>query len=255
MAPSAQAQAARNFLWKVTGKQSVIYLVGSIHLLTKDYYPLGPALDTAFKDSDLLVEEADLGELEAPSSQIKLLTRGMLPAGQSLDKVVSPPTYALVAKRVADLGMPIEPLKRFKTWMLAMTLVEFEWQKAGFDASLGLDKHFHDRAKADGKTIQGLETVDFQIALFDNMTMDQQDRMLAESLKDVDKERANVLKLTEAWKAGDVATVEAVVLTDMKDDPDMYQRLLVNRNRNWMPRLDAFLARPGRTFVVVGAAH
>lgn len=250
-----RAQPARNFLWKVSGKQSVIYLVGSIHLLTKDYYPLGPSLDTAFKDSDLLVEEADLGELEAPASQIKLLTRGMLPGGQSLDNVVSPSTYALVAKRVADLGMPIEPLKRFKPWMLAMTLVEFEWQKAGFDASLGLDKHFHDRAKVEGKMVQGLETVDYQISLFDAMTMEQQGRMLAESLKDGDSERANVFKLTDAWKAGDVATVEAVVLSDVMDDPDLYQRLLVDRNRNWMPRLDAFLTRTGHTFVVVGAAH
>ena len=250
-----QAQAPRNFLWKVSGRQSVIYLVGSIHLLTKDYYPLSPALDTAFKDSDLLVEEADLGELEAPASQLKLLTRGMLPAGQSLDKVVSPSTYALAAKRVADLGMPIEPLKRFKPWMLAMTLVEFEWQKAGFDASLGLDKHFHDRAKIEGKMVQGLETIDYQLALFDGMTMEQQDRMLTESLKDVDSERANVLELTDAWKAGDVATVERIVLGDAKDDPDMYQRLLVNRNRNWMPRLDAFFTRTGHTFVVVGAAH
>ena len=131
-----------------------MYLVGSIHLLTKDYYPLSPALDTAFKDSDLLVEEADLAEMEAPASQFKLLTRGLLPADQTLDKVVSPSTYDLVAKRVAALGIPIEPLKRFKPWMLAMTLVEMEWQKAGFDASLGLDRHFYDRARTDGKPIR-----------------------------------------------------------------------------------------------------
>ena len=75
------AQPTRNFIWKVSGPAGSLYLVGSVHLLTKDYYPLSPALDTAFKDSDLLVEEADLGELEAPASQFKLLTRGMLPGG------------------------------------------------------------------------------------------------------------------------------------------------------------------------------
>jgi len=35
----------------------------------------------------------------------------------------------------------------------------------------------------------------------------------------------------------------------------MYQRLLVDRNRNWMPKIEALFARPGRAFVVVGAAH
>ena len=249
------AQATRNFIWRVSSPTGSVYLVGSVHLLTKDYYPLSPALDTAFKDSDLLVEEADLGELESPASQFKLLTRGMLPADQSLDTVVSASTFALAAKRVNDLGMPIEPLKRFKPWMLALTLEQLEWQKAGFDATLGLDRHFYDRAKVDGKMTQGLETVDYQLSLFDQMTRDEQDRMLAESLKDLDREQASVVLLTNAWKAGDAATVERIVLDDVKGDPLMYERLLVTRNRNWLPALDALLKRKGHAFIVVGAAH
>lgn len=249
------AQPARNFIWKVSGPSGALYLVGSVHLLTKDFYPLSPALDTAFKDSDLLVEEADLGEMEAPAAQFKLLSRGLLPGDQSLETMVSPATYALVTKRVNDLGMPIEPLKRFKPWMLALTLVQLEWQKAGFDASLGLDRHFYDRAKVDGKIVQGLETIDYQVSLFDEMTRDEQDRMLSESLKDLDREKASVLTLTNAWKAGNAANVERIVLEDVKDDPVMYQRLLVNRNRNWLPTLDALLTRKGHAFVVVGAAH
>jgi uncharacterized protein YbaP (TraB family) len=254
-AAPVDAQPARNFLWRVSSPAGSLYLVGSIHLLTKDYYPLSPALDKAFKDSDLLVEEADLAEMEAPASQFKLLTRGMLPANQSLETVVSPPTYAMVVKRAAALGLPIEPLKRFKPWMLAVTLVEMEWQKAGFDASLGLDRHFYDRAKADGKAVQGLETVDYQLSLFDEMTREQQDRMLAESLEDVEAERANIFKLTDAWKAGDAAAVERIMFEDLQDDPVMYQRLLVDRNRAWLPKLDALFTRSGRAFVVVGAAH
>ena len=254
MAP-VHAQPARDFIWKVTAPTGSLYLVGSVHLLTKDYYPLSPALDKAFKDSDLLVEEADLGELESLASQFTLLSRGMLPENQSLETVVSAATYALVTKRVTDLGMPIEPLKRFKPWMLAMTLEALEWQKAGFDATLGLDRHFYDRAKVDGKRVQGLETADFQLSLFDQMTKEEQDRMLAESLKDLDREQASVITLTNAWKAGDAATVERIVLDDVKGDPVLYGRLLVNRNRNWLPTLDALLKRPGRAFVVVGAAH
>src|SRR2546428_11429380 len=124
--------ATRNFLWKASGKQSVVYLVGSVHMLTKDYYPLSPAFDSAFKESDLLVEEADLAEMLAPDSQLQMLTRGMLPSPQSLDKVVSPSTLTLVKQRVDGVGLPIEALMRFKPWMLAMTLLALEWQKAGF---------------------------------------------------------------------------------------------------------------------------
>jgi uncharacterized protein YbaP (TraB family) len=257
LALGAQSAAtpSRNFIWKVTGATGAFYLVGSVHLLTEDYYPLSPALDAAFADSDLLVEEADLGELEAPASQFKMLTRGMLPSGQSLDTVLSPATYALVSKRIAALGIPIEPLKRFKPWMLALTLVQLEWQKAGFDGSLGLDRHFYDRAKALGRPVQGLETVDYQLSLFDGMTLEDQDRMLAESIEDFDAERKNMVALIDAWKAGDARTVERLLLSELKDDPVMFERLLTARNRNWVPKIDALVAQGRRAFVVVGAAH
>jgi uncharacterized protein YbaP (TraB family) len=249
------AAQTRNFIWKASRGPGVVYLVGSVHLLSKDYYPLSPALDVAFKESDLLVEELNLGEMAAVESQMKILTRGLLPDGQTLDKVVSPATFALVTERVTALGLPIEPLKRFKPWALALTLLGLEWQAAGFDAALGLDKHFYDRAMADRKEVQGLETVDFQISRFDELTMEEQDRLLASTLKELETEKASVTALADAWKAGDAPTVERIVLEELRKEPRMYQRLLVERNRDWMPKLDALFARRGRSFVVVGAAH
>ncbi len=249
------AAASRAFMWKATGHGGAIYLVGSVHLLTADYYPLNPSLETAFRDSDLLVEEVDLAEMLAPGSQLQILMRGMLPADQSLDTVLSPATFAQVSKRVTDLGMPIEPLKRFKPWMLSLTLLAQEWQKAGFDADLGLDKHFYDLAQGQQKPVQGLETPAYQIGRFDSMTYPEQDRMLASTLQGLDTEMSNARTLSDAWRAGDAATVERIVLKDLKQDPAMYQRLLVERNRNWLPKLDALFGRRGRAFVVVGAAH
>jgi uncharacterized protein YbaP (TraB family) len=229
--------------------------VGSVHLLTKDYYPLNPALDAAFTDSDLLVEEVDMGEMLEPAAQLQMLTRGILPADQTLDQVVTASTAALVAERVASLGLPIEPLRKFKPWMLALTLLGLEWQRAGFDPQLGLDKHFYDRARTDGKPVEGLETLEYQISRFDEMPMGDQDRLLAQSLKGLDTEISSVRRLTDAWSAGDASTIEDIVLKDVKAEPLLYQRLLVERNRNWLPRIEQLFARPGRAFVVVGAAH
>jgi hypothetical protein len=251
----AAAADARDFLWKVTGKTGVVYLAGSVHLLTQDFYPLSTALDRAFQESDLLVEEVDLAELLSPAAQMQMLARSMLPANTSLDAVISPKTFALVTKRSQDIGLPLEPLKRFKPWSLALMLSSLEWQKAGFDAELGLDRHFFDQAKAQGKQIQGLETTEFQISRFDELTPEQQERLLAETLNDIDTEMANLTTLVKAWKAGDAAAVEQIVLKDVRQDPLIYQRLLVDRNRNWMPRIEALFTRPKPAFVVVGAAH
>ena len=251
----AHAAEAKTFAWKATGKGGVVYLIGSIHVMTPDFYPLNPALEAAFKEADLLVEEVDLAEMLDPASQMRILSRGMLSGDQSLEKLLSPATLALVRKATGDLGAAGGPLMRFKPWMLAVALQGLELQKAGFDPELGLDKHFYDQAKAAGKTVEGLETADYQISVFDGMTMEQQDRMLAQTLKELETELASVGKLADAWKIGDVATVERIVQAELKAEPVMYQRLLVDRNKNWLPKIEALFGRRGRALVVVGAAH
>lgn len=249
-----QAQS-RNFFWKATGRGGVVYLAGSVHMLSQDFYPLNPALETGFEDSDLLVEEVDLAEMLGAGSQLNVLMRGMLPGDSTIQNVVSPATYALVTKTVTGLGLPIEPLARFKPWMLALTLEGLQLMKLGLNPDLGLDKHFYDLAQAGGKSIQGLETTDYQISRFDDMPMEQQDHLLAETLKALETEQASVGTLARAWKTGDVAAVEQIVLADIKNDPQLYQRLIVERNRNWLPKLEALFARKNPAFVVVGAAH
>jgi uncharacterized protein YbaP (TraB family) len=252
VAPAAQA---RTFGWKVTGKGGVVYLVGSIHVLSQDFYPLNAALERTLADSDLLVEEVDYAEMMDPTVQFASLSKGQLASGQTLEQVLTPSTLALVKKSLAELGPAGDMLMHFKPWMLAVAIEGVELMKVGFDPELGLDKHFYDEAKSDGKQIQGLETAAYQISRFDEMTMAQQDRMLAETLKEVDTEVSSVNKLGEAWKTGDAVAVEKYVLSDMKSDPAMYQRLLVERNRNWMPKIEALFTRRSPALVVVGAAH
>src|SRR3954470_20126472 len=137
LVPAVAAQA-KTFAWKATGKGGTIYLVGSIHVMSESFYPLNPALEAAFKDADLLVEEVDLAEMLDPTAQLAILSRGMLPSTQSLDKLLSPATMALVKKAAGDLGSAGGPLMRFKPWMLAIALQGMEFAKAGFDPALGL---------------------------------------------------------------------------------------------------------------------
>ena len=228
-----------------------MYLVGSVHLLAKDYYPLNPALESAFKDSDRLVEEVDLAEMMATENQLNMLMQGMLPAGQSLETVVSKATFDLVSKRLEGLGMPVEPLKRMKPWLLAITLLGMEWQKAGFEAELGLDKHFYDLAKAAGKPVEGLETISFQIAQFDGMTNQEQERLLAETLNELDTQQAEVTKLADAWKAGDVATVERSCCRISVRHPVAPADACRSKQE---PAESGHRAKGGRPFIVVGAA-
>ena len=49
--------------------------------------------------------------------------------------------------------------------------------------------------------------------------------------------------------------IEGIVLRDLKEEPHMYQVLLGDRNRAWLPQVEALLSRPRPAFVLVGAAH
>jgi uncharacterized protein YbaP (TraB family) len=248
--------ASPSFLWRVTGPRGgTVFVAGSIHLLSSQYYPLAPAFDEAFTKSDLLVEELDMGEMLAPESQVLMLRRGMAPSGQTLDKVLSPAAMAAVTRKATELGLPVAPLQLFKPWALALTLQGLEFQKAGFDAELGLDRHFYDRARAAGKQVQGLETLAFQISRFDELPMPLQERLLEDTLKEMETARANLDTLVGAWKNGDAAAIERLVLSDLKDEPEMYDRLLVQRNRMWMPTIEGLFTRTTPAFVIVGAAH
>lgn len=248
--------APANFIWKATGPNGgTVFLAGSVHLLSPDYYPLNAAFEDAFATTDTLVEELDMGEMLSPDAQMKMLTRGMLPAGRRLDQILTPTTLQALEKALDELGMPLAPLQQFKPWMLAITLQSLAWQKAGFDADLGLDKHFYDKAKVAGKKIVGLETLEFQLSRFDEMPPATQDLMLVETLKELDDTKTNFTEMADAWKTGNVAEVERLVLGDLKSQPEMYKRLLLDRNTTWLPKIEALFKSPQPAFVVVGAAH
>jgi uncharacterized protein YbaP (TraB family) len=251
----ALQSAERSFVWKVSNDKGVVHVAGSVHLLTPEYYPLPPAFMSAFAASDLLVEELDMAEMLSTQSQMQMLSRGLLPAGQTLERIVSAETFQAVSKKLADLGMPPGPMQQFKPWLLALTLQGLEWQKAGFNADLGVDKYLYDLAMKENKPIRGLETLAFQLSRFDGMSAEMQDRMLSETLRELESTKTSFTQIADAWKAGDAAVIEQIILQDLKSDPAMYERMLVERNRMWLPQIEALVGRPKPAFVVVGAAH
>jgi uncharacterized protein YbaP (TraB family) len=255
-APGQTATAAgKSFLWKVEAGPKVLYLAGSVHALSADVYPLAPAFERAFAASGTLVEEIDLAEAESLSSAPMLLSKGMYLDGRRFDAVVSKETSALVATRVQASGLPVDMIQAMKPWMVMLTITALEAQKAGLDASLGLDKHFFDRAKAAGKPIVGLETAESQIDRLDRMPNALQEQLLRSALKEIDTERDSLKTIVTAWRQGDTASIEKSLLSAFTEYPAVYKSLLVERNHNWIPQIDACLARSQPCLVVVGAAH
>ena len=212
---ACRSRRHRSFVWKVSNARgSRVYLAGSVHLLTADYYPLAPAFDTAFNASDLLVEELDMGEMLA-SRVADEDADARHAAGRAVARQASSrrkPTA--VTQKFAELGLPIAPLKQFKPWLLALTLQALEWQKAGFDADLGLDKHFYDLARQAARSpCRDWKRSSSRSPGSTRCRLELQERMLVETLKELETTKTS---FAHAWptrgRAATLRTVEEIVL-------------------------------------------
>jgi len=254
--PAFGQKSGNQFMWKVEGPGgSSAYLLGSLHVLTADFYPLSATINKAFAESKTLVEEVDIDEMNDPMVMMAALSKAMLTDGRTLDQVIAPELFAEVKKRAEQAGMPMIAIQRMKPWLVAITLMAPTLQAAGFKPELGIDKHFFDRAKDSGMKRQGLETMAFQLDQFDSMSPKLQEEMLRTTMEDLDKEVAGVKEMAQAWSFGNIAAMEKMTLDEMKDAPELYQRLLVQRNQNWIPHVEACIKDSSGCFIVVGAAH
>lgn len=249
-------EPARSMLWSVRGGDGPpTYLAGSVHVLSKEYYPLSDVWNRAFEASSVLIEEVDLAEMEDPAVAMGLLSRGTLSDGRMLKDLIPADLYAKVASRAETLGLPEFAVQRMKPWVVALSLAAPELQRAGFDPRLGVDWHFFERARQAGKERRALETPSFQLDRFDQMSMSLQTSMLKSALEDRETEADNLHTIAEAWKTGNLVTLERLLLATLLESPELYQRLLVDRNRSWVAPIEACVTRKTPCFVVVGAAH
>jgi uncharacterized protein len=253
---AAQTTATgKSFLWKVHAGSKVLYLAGSVHALGADSYPLPPAYEAAFNAAGTLVEEINLAEAEQLAAAPMLLAKGLYKDGRTFEGSVAKDTATLVATRLKDTGIPLEMIRTMKPWMVMLMITAFEAQKAGLDAALGLDKHFFDKARAAGKPVLGLETAESQIDRFDKMPETLQEQMLRSTLSELEAQRGSVAAMIGAWRSGDAAALEKMALSSFDDYRGAYTSLIVERNNNWVPQIEACMAKPQPCFVVVGAAH
>ena len=249
-------QTGKNFLWKVEGEGgSVAYLLGSLHVLTPEWYPLSARINQAFAESKTLVEEVDIDETNDPMVMMAALAKAMLANGQTLDQIVAPEVYAEVKRRAEQAGLPMMALQRMKPWLVAITLMAPTLQAAGFKPELGVDRHFYDRAKLSGMNRRALETIAYQLDRFDQLSPKLQEDLLKTTMEDLDNEVAGVREMAQAWSFGNVASMEKMTLTALQESPELYKRLLLERNANWVPHVEACLKEKAGCFIVVGAAH
>jgi uncharacterized protein YbaP (TraB family) len=245
----------KNFLWKVQSKTGTVYMLGSIHLLKKEVYPLNEKIEDAFDKSNVLVVEANINDIGQIDIQ-KLIESAFYPENESLKNHVSRETYEMIKKEFGELGLPPEFINKQKPWFLALTLTSVELVRLGFDPNYGIEVHF--LSKASKKKILELESIDYQINLFSRFSDKDQELFLLYTLKDLNTLSRELDKLIQAWTSGDTKTMKSIISKSITGDKRMssvYEKLIYERNRNMVSRIEEFLKTKETYFVIVGAGH
>ena len=251
----ATQQTSKNCLWSIQTQSNKIYLLGSLHVLKQESYPLAPAIESAFANSQYIIFETDIAAMQAPAMQAKMLALGMYPDGQNLMQNLTSDTRRQLEKKMSALGLPLEAFSQFKPWFVALSLTTLELQRLGYNPQYGIDVYFFGKAQSGDKKIGFLEPPEYQIDLLGNMAKKDQNDFLRQTLKDLELVSELAGEMVKNWKAGNTEKLHQLLHKSFKDYPDLNDRLLIQRNLKWVSQVEAAMRKNKNVLFVVGAGH
>jgi uncharacterized protein YbaP (TraB family) len=252
---AARADGALHSLWELHGKRNTVYLLGSIHVLRPRDYPLAPALLEAYGNARSVLMEVNLEEIGVAEVQTEMLSSAMLSEGKTLTGILGAERYARAEALAREVGVDLSLFDQFAPWFVAEAISQQQLTQLGFAPESGIEMYFMARARTDGKSMAGLETVHDQISVFENMSMDTQADYLLSSLEQAHGLAAEVDSMVSAWQRGDTQWFANELQSEFGRDPRLYQSVLVARNRKWVPKIEALLNDDKNYLVIVGTGH
>jgi len=243
-----------SMIYKIRGETNTVYILGSLHALAEEYYPLTRAFSYAYYNSQKLVFEIAPEILFSKTNQLARDKYSTFQNGMTLRKALSPKTYRRLEKHLLQMGINIEDIQNYKPWKAYLIASGGLDSAKDFRPDLGIEMYFYQRAKDAGKPIGGLETPKDQWDAFDNLTFKEQEALIIEVLKDRTKLEKEFVQLVKSWHQGDLQGMAKHVET-YKTFPKYYHGILVRRNHNWIPKIEKFLKDTKNYFVIVGVAH
>ncbi len=251
LALGAQAEPA---LWKVQGPHATVWLFGTIHLLKPDTAWRDSAVDQALKASQALYLEVPNIDDQANNRAV-VLKYGVDPK-HPLSTRLDPLQRAALIKVLADYNVPEAQLEPLRPWLAATVVESLPLLKAGFDPKQGVEMSLMAEARAAGKPVKGFETTEEQARYLADLPKPEETAFLMSAIDDANQGLGEIDKLTSAWQAGDLKTIDDLVNQDVaRASPSLYKILIVDRNARFASAIADLAKGSGTTFVALGAGH
>jgi uncharacterized protein YbaP (TraB family) len=249
-----RAASADPAMWVIRDADSTIYLIGTMHLLKHETeWNKTKVLGALAASSELWLEVADPANA---AGALPLIQRYGFDRERGLSGKLNRVQQEKLNKVAEQYHVPMSNLEPMQPWLAAMILTQVPLQSAGYDPNAGLDMILKGAAEKRGTKVLGLETMEDQVRFLAELPAQVQIGFLENTLDDVSQGLALVEVLAKAWVNGDTNTINELVVAEVKSkQPEVYQRLLVQRNVQWSGKIAQLLQRPGVELVAVGAGH
>ncbi len=244
-------------VWRVQGSGGVVYLAGSVHVLTPSFYPLAPAFVHAFGKADRLALELN-PLLSMQPDRMAVMQAAMVASPDHVRHALGAPLRSRLAEYLATQGMPLDAVLRFQPAILSTQLSIQEMAAYGYAPQYGVDLHFAQRATQQGMPILELETIESQMQALTGMPLEAQAKLLEQTLDQMATAQEAVTDLVTSWLTGDADHLHALMQEEFQGSPIMEtlgRRLIDERNIRMVAQIRTFLSEPSTTLVIVGAGH
>jgi len=223
-------------------------------MICSDDAMLSDSLKTAIEKSDEVYFEVDMDNL---FEMLGVMRKMKMRNDTTLADLLSTQDYAKVKNYFENKEtlLPFSVLETYKPLLAASMLMEGSAECASPEA---MEEVIMQEAKQHGKSVKGLESMSFQMSIFDTIPYKMQAMQLVKYIDDADKgtndDSKEYDKLMQAYKDQDLSKLEELTKTTDMGIANFTDILLYNRNKNWVEKLKTIL--PDKSVMIaVGAGH
>lgn len=255
---SMQNKEVDALLWEISGQgfEKPSYVYGTIHLIdAKDYFlPKGTV--AAIENCRAMFFEIDVNEMTDMGAMMGLMDKIFMKDGKSLKDLLPKEDYEYVSDFFSKMGLPMILMERIKPLFLsAMAYGDISPDAFQKGEMKSYELEFNELAQDKGMETGGLETIEFQIGVFDKIPYEAQAEMLVETLKSSNTENDEMKVMTEMYKKQQISKMAQAALGEGDNSLEGFETLLLSdRNKNWIPQIIS-QSKKQPTFFAVGAGH
>lgn len=255
-----QTELADALVWKIShdSLEEESYLFGTIHIIDEEEYFLPNGLLTAIDKSEKVIFEVDVRAMNDLSQIMGMMGKIMMEGDTTLKELLPAEEYAVVQDFFREKGMPLVFLERIKPLFLSAFTSLDEMPQGLDDQSFtpqgmkSYEMELLELSEAMDKKIGGLETIDFQLGLFDEIPYKIQAQYLVQQIKESEKGDGEQ-KIYELYRSQDINAMAESIQSEEGAD-GFEDILLTKRNVNWIPLMEEEMKK-GTVLFAVGAGH